>query len=264
MDDAVTRFYDGLAAAYHLLFADWDASVGRQGEILDRLIAGRLGAEPHRVLDCSCGIGTQAIGLALRGHRVHGTDISPVAVARAQVEAARLGAPLTTEVADLRTLDSVEGTFDVVLSCDNAVPHLLTDDDLRRAATGMRAKLRPGGLLVISIRDYDRIIAEKPRAELPRVFDRPDGRQIAFQVWDWAEDAPTYTLHQYIVREPARRRETGDRESGRWETHHQATVYRALRRDELTQIVRGVGFRDVAWLGVEESGYYQPIMTART
>ena len=39
-----------------------EASVRRQGEILDRLIAGRMGPPPHTVLDCACGIGTQAIG----------------------------------------------------------------------------------------------------------------------------------------------------------------------------------------------------------
>jgi len=41
MADSVARFYDGLADEYHLLFADWDASVRRQGEILDRA-GGRL------------------------------------------------------------------------------------------------------------------------------------------------------------------------------------------------------------------------------
>jgi SAM-dependent methyltransferase len=152
MADSVTSFYDSLADEYHLLFADWEASVRRQGEILDRLIAGQLGPPPHRVLDCSCGIGTQAIGLAGRGYQVHGTDISPAAVERAQREAARLGMLLTTGVADLRALDAVGGSFDVVLSCDNAIPHLLTDDDLRRAASGMWSKLREGGLLVVSIR----------------------------------------------------------------------------------------------------------------
>jgi SAM-dependent methyltransferase len=259
--NSVAGFYDGLAAEYHLLFADWDASVRRQGVILDRLLVGQLAQpEPQRVLDCSCGIGTQAIGLALRGHRVHGTDLSPAAVERAQREAARLGATLTTEVADLRdlgALDVRDGTFDVVLSCDNAVPHLLTDEDLSRAAAGMYAKLRPDGLLVVSMRDYDQIIAEKPRAELPRVFDRPDGRQIAFQVWDWDADAPadspTYTLHQYIVRERA----------AGWETHHEATIYRALRRDEWARIVHAAGFREVVWHLPEASGYYQPILTAR-
>ncbi len=41
MADSVAELYDGLAAEYHPLFADWDASVGHQGEILDRLIVGR-------------------------------------------------------------------------------------------------------------------------------------------------------------------------------------------------------------------------------
>ena len=252
-DDSTIRFYDGLADEYHLLFADWDASVRRQGEILDRLIAGRLGPPPHRVLDCACGIGTQALGLAARGYRVHGTDISPAAVERAQREAARLGVPLTTAVADLRALDAIEGTFDVVLACDNAIPHLLTDDDLQRAALGMHAKLREGGLLVVSIRDYDDLIAQKPRAELPRVFDRPDGRQIAFQVWDWDESTPTYTVHQYVVLE----------DGGAWQTRHHAAVYRALRCAELAEIVRAAGLRDIAWHPPEETGYYQPILTGR-
>ena len=253
MADSVTSFYDGLADEYHLLFADWDASVRRQGEILDRLIAGQLGPPPHQVLDCACGIGTQALGLAARGYQVHGTDISPAAVERAQREAARIGVPLTTAVADLRTLQAVEGTFDVVLACDNAIPHLLTDDDLQLAALGMRAKLREDGLLVVSIRDYDDLIAQKPRAELPRVFDRPDGRQIAFQVWDWDERAPIYTLHQYVVREA----------EGTWQTHHQETVYRALQRAELAEIVRAAGFREVTWHLPAETGYYQPILTGR-
>ena len=160
---------------------------------------------------------------------------------------------LTTGVADLRALDAVEGSFDVVLACDNAVPHLLTDEDLRQAALGMRAKLREDGLLVVSIRDYDALIAEKPRTELPRVFDRPDGRQIAFQVWDWDETSPTYTVHQYVVRE----------DGGAWRTHHEATVYRALRRAELTEIVRAAGLREVGWHLPDETGYYQPILTAR-
>ena len=256
MNDVVTGFYDGLASEYHLLFADWDASVRRQGEVLDRLIGEMIGAGRQTVLDASCGIGTQAIGLALRGHEVHGTDLSPAAVERAGREAARLGASLTTGVADLRALETVPGTYDVVLSCDNAVPHLLSDDDLGRAVAGMWSKLRPGGLLVVSIRDYDALLAARPRAELPRVFDRPDGRQIAFQVWDWDASAPTYTLHQYIVREAVGH-------DGGWDTHHESTVYRALLRDELGVIVRAAGFGKVAWSLPEQTGYYQPILTAQ-
>jgi methylase of polypeptide subunit release factors len=85
----VSRFYDELAADYHLVYADWDASIVRQGESLDRLIYARRAS----VLDCACGIGTQAIGLALRGHRVTGSDISPAAVGRVTREAERRGVP---------------------------------------------------------------------------------------------------------------------------------------------------------------------------
>jgi SAM-dependent methyltransferase len=251
--DSVAAFYDGLADEYHLLFANWDQSVRRQGEILDRLIAARLGPPPRRLLDCSCGIGTQAIGLAERGYAVHATDLSASAVERAALEAARLGVTLTTGVADLRHLEQVEGTYDVVLTCDNALPHLLTDDDLRLAAHGMLEKLGPGGLLVASIRDYDRLLAERPRAETPRVFDTPAGRRIVFQVWDWQPDAPNYTVQHFIVTDAG----------GTWQTSHVSTVYRALRRTELGEILGGVGFREVTWLMPAESGYYQPIAIAR-
>src|SRR3954471_6818950 len=94
------EFYDGLAPDYHLAYGgQWDAAVERQGAALDRIIRAAL-PEAQDVLDCSCGIGTQAIGLALRGYRVHGTDISAGEVERARTEAQRLGAELTFGVAD--------------------------------------------------------------------------------------------------------------------------------------------------------------------
>jgi 2-polyprenyl-3-methyl-5-hydroxy-6-metoxy-1,4-benzoquinol methylase len=145
MPDSTFEFYQQLAKDYHLIYADWTKAIERQGATLDRLIRAQIGGPPLTVLDCSCGIGTQAIALARRGYTVHATDLSPAAVERAAREAAAQGAALTVGVADFRTLETqVAGMFDVVLSCDNSLPHLLTDDDLRRAARSMRAKLRAG------------------------------------------------------------------------------------------------------------------------
>lgn len=98
-----------------------------QAEVLDRLIRTMLPPGPSlSVLVASCGI-----GLALAGYRVHATDPSPAAMARAQREAETSGAHLTVGVADLRWLtEDVPGTFDVAPSCDNA---------LRRAAAGLYA-----------------------------------------------------------------------------------------------------------------------------
>jgi SAM-dependent methyltransferase len=254
MPDSTFEFYQQLAKDYHLIYADWTKAIERQGATLDRLIRAQIGGPPLTVLDCSCGIGTQAIALARRGYTVHATDLSPAAVERAAREAAAQGAALTVGVADFRTLETqVAGTFDIVLSCDNSLPHLLTDDDLRQAARSMRAKLRSGGLLLISIRDYDHLTLEKPRATLPQVYDDGGGRRIVFQVWDWDEDGRTYTFSMFILRASAQG----------WIAAHYATSYRALLRAELSAALGEAGLVDLRWHMPQDSGYYQPIVTAR-
>jgi glycine/sarcosine N-methyltransferase len=255
MSDAVAEFYDALAADYHLIFADWRQTVGWQGELFDRIIRAALGPPPASVLDCSCGIGTQAIGLAARGYTVRATDLSPGAVGRAAREAEAFGVSVPFGVADLRALASqVAGSFDVVLSADNALPHLRSEEELRLAARNMAAKLRPGGLLVVSIRDYDAALEQKPRTTTPRVYDDPEGKRVVFQLWDWLADGRSYTLHFLFVQE----------RPGQWRTTtHSGGVYRALRREELERVVREAGFVDLRWHLPDETGYYQPILTAR-
>jgi len=161
---------------------------------------------------------------------------------------------VTFSVADFRYLDKqIAGTYTVVLSCDNALPHLLTDDDLRLAVKSMKTKLEKDGLLVISIRDYDRLIREKPRAELPRVFDTDEGRRITFQVWDWDVADITYIVQHFIVKQAGTT----------WETLFHQTQYRALQRSELTHMFEEVGFKDIRWHMPDETGFFQPIVTAR-
>ena len=254
MDDSVLEFYEELASEYHLIYEDWDKSIQRQAGVLDRVIQDHLRAPPSSVLDCSCGIGTQAIGLALLGYKVHATDLSPKAVQRAQEEARRLGTEVTFGVTDFRALkDKVEGIFDVVISCDNSLPHLLSDEELLIAARSMASKLNTNGLLLVSIRDYDQLVTERPRSERPRIFDGPEGRRIVFQVWDWSSDGRTYTAHQFILREAR----------GEWKTFHCTVDYRALLRDELSEVLREAGLLAIRWHMPKESGFYQPIVTAR-
>lgn len=251
--DPALQFYEQLASDYHLIFADWKESVQKQGEILDHIIRAQMSFVPSSVLDCSCGIGTQAIGLAMRGYQVHATDLSPTAVERAAIEAKSFGVSLTFGVADLRDLDTVvSGSFDVVLSCDNALPHLLSREDLLLAAHSMKSKLKPDGLLLVSIRDYDSIVAEKPCSTTPQIIDTPSGRRIVFQVWDWLKDGRTYQIHQFIIRQTQEK----------WNTAHYTTLYRTLLRDELGQILQDVGFKKLDWLMPSISGYYQPIVVA--
>lgn len=252
MEQSVLEFYDSLSEDYHLIFRDWQESVRRQGQILDSMIKVLL-PDAQTVLDCACGIGTQAIGLALQGYTVHATDLSAKAVERARHEAQNFGVNITFGVADFRTLSQqVDGLFDVVIACDNSLPHLLDDDDLLTALRNMRQMLRPEGLLLLSIRDYDQLLQDKTHSTPLTDIEGKDGRRITFQVWDWAEDRPIYTVQHFILKQTA---------SG-WLTAHRATTYRALKRDELTALLHEAQFSRISWTMPEDSTYYQPIVTS--
>jgi glycine/sarcosine N-methyltransferase len=246
--------YDELAAHYHLIYEDWRRSVRAQAAALDRAIRAELGGDGRlAVLDASCGIGTQALGLAERGYRVHGTDLSPASIERARREAAALAVPATFDVADMRALASVESRFDVVLSADNAIAHLLTADDLGAALGAMRARLRPRGLLLLTLRDYDALGAERPPAEGPRVFDDPNGRRVVLHLFDWQPDGQTYRASLLLLREgPAG-----------WQTLAWSGRSRAWRRDEVASLMVEAGFARPRWSMPAESGFFQPLVTGR-
>ena len=56
-------FYDNLASQYDKLFLDWQATTQEQAVILDKLFVSNGFDKSAHILDCACGIGTQAIGL---------------------------------------------------------------------------------------------------------------------------------------------------------------------------------------------------------
>lgn len=254
MDESVGRFYDDLAGVYDLIYADWHASVKRQSRILDNLITEQIGPAPWSILDATCGIGTQAIGLALLGHRVHGSDLSAASVERAKREAEAFGVTLTFGVADLRELPIPDsGRVDVVIACDNALPHLLTDDSLERAVAKMVATVRDGGLFLASLRDYDQLAHARPTSEGPRILNDSNGKRITFQIWDWAADGGAYDVHLVVMRQT----------QVSWRTDHFVTRYRALLRADLERALRGAGLIDLRWHEPVSTGFHQPIVTGR-
>jgi glycine/sarcosine N-methyltransferase len=253
MAGTVQDFYDDLSSNYHLIFEDWEASMARQAAVLGPILVRECGsATPMTILDCACGIGTQALGLARAGFRVTGSDLSPRAIERARVEASARSLDLRLHVANMLHLDAVPGTgFDAVICTDNSLPHFSSDENLTRAAAQVRKKLRAGGIFVASIRDYDHLIKERPVVQPPSFFSDAGRRRIIFQLWDWIEER-TYTLHLYITR---------DTPSG-WQTQHGISTYRVVLRDELTAVLEGVGFVRVRWMLPAESGFYQPLVVA--
>lgn len=242
-----------MATHYDKLFYDWEATTREQALILDKLFADNGFGRTAQVLDCACGIGTQAIGLAGIGYAVTASDISDGELAEAAARAKESGVRIRFEHADFRALsDTFPGRFDIVIAMDNALPHMLTSEALGKAVASITGQISPGGIFVASIRDYDGLLDERPPYSPPYVHETSRGQRVSFQTWRWHGD--NYRLTQYII---------DDGEEG-LEVGKFTCEYRATRREELTGLLLSSGCVDVAWKLPEETGFYQPIVIART
>lgn len=249
--DIVQTFYDNLASQYDQLFQDWQTTTREQAAILDRIFRENGFDNTARILDCACGIGTQSIGLAALGYDVTGSDISEVELAQAKMRAEQNGVAVSFEYADFCTLsETFSERFDIVICMDNALPHMLTKSALEAAVKSITDRLLPGGLFVASIRDYDSLMVEKPPYSPPYIHKTEKGQRVSFQTWQWEGD--NYKLNQYIIRD-----------EGLPQISKFACEYRAVRRQELTDLLLIHECREVTWKFPEETGFYQPVVIAR-
>ena len=252
MAERILSFYEPLADHYHLIFDDWNKAIERQARILNPLLAAQGCGHPLKILDCACGIGTQALGFASFGHRVVASDLSRAAVNRATREAEKRALDISFHVSDMTSLTEIaDRDFDVVAALDNALPHL-TPGQLVCAIRAVASKLKPNGLFIASIRDYDTLILQRPAMQAPALYGSEGERRIVHQVWDWIDEA-RYTLHLFITSQSGQA----------WTNQHFTSEYRALQRSELSMVLQSTGFRDVRWLMPAESGFYQPLVLAR-
>jgi SAM-dependent methyltransferase len=242
----MSDFYNDLAPHYHLLFEDWDAGIDRQGRHLSGIIRDHW---PHasRILDVSCGIGTQAIALAANGYRVTASDLSAGAIDRARLEAQKRRLDISFSVCDMLSAQSHHGGgFDVVISCDNALPHLLSDESITAALKQIFDCTRPGGGCLITIRDYEH---EKRGKNIFKPYGvRAEGgnRYAIFQVWDF--EGEIYDLTMFIVKEDLQSKQATA------ETMH--CRYYAISTEKMMRLMEQAGFQQVK--RVESS--YLPVL----
>jgi SAM-dependent methyltransferase len=249
---STARFYDELAATYHALYPDWEKEVRDQAHALTRL----LGSPPpgSAIADTACGIGTQLLGLSEAGYHVFGSDVSRAAVHRARAECVQRGLVARVVVADMRALPWPDASMDAAICADNAIPHLLTDDEVTRAFAELRRVLRPGARLAVTIRDYDAALRERPGSTAPQVMDTPAlARMITFQLWTWRGTGDIYDLEHFQL-SPA--------DEGEWTTARRTATYRAYTREHLLEMAKRAGLGRARWLTPDEAEYFQPVMMA--
>ncbi len=187
-----TSPYDAFAEDYNWLFSDEHLSGERflqlYRPVLDDLPAG------GEILDCACGVGTEAIALARAGYKVTASDGSEGMVARARhnVAAAGLDIPLSHCRWD-ELPGRFEPRFDLAFCIGNSIAHSPGREAMLASLAAMSSVLVQGGRLVVESRDWERMREERQRFEVRENAPVRDGvRGFCVYVWTipdrWEED----------------------------------------------------------------------------
>jgi SAM-dependent methyltransferase len=189
--------YDTLASVY-----DWivpEAMVSTEGSAAAFLPYMEGVARGARILDCAAGAGPLAVGLAQRGFDVTATDASAGMVERIRALAAREGVGVTARECVWEDLET-QGfePFDVVFCVGNSLAHARGRAARQAALRAMAGVMRPGGLLIVTSRNFEQMRAERFGLQ---VFDHVvvrEGRPgVVIYSWWLAEDWDD--MHEFDV-----------------------------------------------------------------
>jgi SAM-dependent methyltransferase len=193
-----------------------------------------------RVLDASCGAGTQAVPLAQLGFDVVAADPSPGMLRKAHETAGACGVSAKIQLVEsdfLRLPEAVKGSFDAVVSKGNALPHLLSDEEIETALLIFYDLLRPGGTLVIGMRDFGPFMEDRPRFLPGFVHDQTGGAQfITFDIWEWQDGPPVIAKQNLFIVQG---------QGKQFDTIKRQVIYRPLSTDEVKVVLLEVGFEDI-------------------
>lgn len=270
MSENPSVFYERLLDEYHLMFPDWFSNLAALTKPTLDLVKNHS-TNIETILDASCGVGTHALALAASGYKVHAVDVKAEVLDTLNQESSDHGLEVTSQVGDLRTLSvDVIGQFDCVV-CFNGFPHLQTDRELFAACQETKSKLKPGGLLIASMRDYDAMLVDRSSGYAPRPKPGLNGERITFQMWEWIDDNAGKVVNgEEIEMQPGTpelhkvRYFTLDKAGIDWKVRESVSVYRPLKRASLSKALEHADFKDIKWLLPAETGFEQPIVIAKS
>jgi SAM-dependent methyltransferase len=241
-------YYNQLSPHYKHIYQDWNESVQRQAEILDAVIHEQIGSHAKSILDAACGIGTQSIGLAQMGYALTASDISASEIEEARAEAEKRHLNIDFEVVDMRQAwNHYQRQFDVVLACDNAIPHLLTDEEILQTFQQFYECTRLDGGCIISVRDYAAMARGGSKLYPRQVHETEDGKIVIFD--HWAFDGDFYDMTTYVVE---------DKGQPLANTHViRGGRYYCIGADRLEQLMARAGFVNVVTL---RERFFQPLI----
>lgn len=235
-------------ANYRSLIA-WPERMKREAPFLERFLAALPDAS---VLDLGCGTGEHARHLAERGLRVVGLDRSP-----AMIESA-LDGPLPDNLrfvtGDMREADTVlpGEMFGGALGLGNMLPFLTTEVELAEALAATARVLKPGGVFLFQLLNYERLEGRNERALPINVRPDPGGEIVFVRVMSFPGDGR-------VVFYPTTLQIVPDAEEPVRLVRSKRVELRGWRQGELERALIAAGFATVNWFGTMTGEPWMPL-----
>jgi glycine/sarcosine N-methyltransferase len=159
-DKVITEFYDLLSSEYDEMTGFPDRFNKERSFFTSLIQRDNI----QTVLDAGCGTGFHSLLLAQLGVDVTGVDISAEMLRELKSHARAMNQKIKTKnckFSDIRK--ELDTTFDAVICMGNSLAHLLSIGELQRSVRNFFEILNPGGILVVQILNYERILKQKQR-----------------------------------------------------------------------------------------------------
>jgi SAM-dependent methyltransferase len=167
-------FYAEYAWAFDLLI---DRPVRKECAVIAAWLVERGVLPGADLLDAGCGTGRYAAELARRGYIVQGIDLSVglVDVARRSIDECQ--ASVSFAVGDIQRLPA--GRYDAIL-CRGVLNDFVDDEGRDSVLATFGQSLRPAGVLILDVREWETSAARKAREPVFRKSVDTDRGQLTF------------------------------------------------------------------------------------
>lgn len=193
------------------------------------------------ILDCACGTGVHLIFFAKMGFKISGSDISSGMITQAGKNLKAYSVKSDLQICDFRLLERKykKESFDFVVCLGNSLPHLFGKKNIIKALKSMRSILKKGGKLVISLRNYDKLISQKKKYDL---INKNDNTFLY--------------LYEYLPNKLIFNIITGIKDNKKIQFKTFRTEYNPISKKQLQDYLPEIGFENISFFGFNKKTKY--------
>ncbi len=196
------------------------------------------------VLDVACGPFSIDEELQGRGYDIVGCDVSAAMLEAARERLRRRGREADLQQVDMRELD-LSRRFDAIVCLGTAFNYLHSTDDWRLALQRFRDHLRPQGLLVLDLTNFEAWIDDPENIRVEADYQAPNGTRIAIFAFNEQNADKSQHLARFL---------TVFQRNDKVDIAFDEAILKVWRKEALSGALQDGGFRPIEWWGDLKKG----------